>query len=86
MRNRIARAEANIVMIKSSILNVSNLTLDSSSAIYNRNNIQILQSKIKNQIIINDRTIQYIKKQKTMKDLFYDIKETKESKKKIKNK
>ena len=46
-RNRIARAEANIVMVKSSILNVSNLTLDSSSALYNRNNIQILQSKIK---------------------------------------
>ena len=59
---RIARAEANIVMVKSSILNVSNLTLDSSSAIYKRINIQILQSKIKNKIIINDRTIQSIKK------------------------
>ena len=70
-------------MVKSSILNVSNLTLDSSSAIYNRNNIQILQSKIKNKIIINDRTIQSIKKkQKTKKELFYDIKETKKSKKK----
>ena len=31
---------------------------------------------------MNDRTIQYIKKQKTKKELFYDIKETKESKKK----
>ena len=39
LRNRITMAESNIVMVKLSILNVSNLTLDySSSAIYNRNN------------------------------------------------